>query len=88
MTDQTAIALLHALKLIDLDENVNEAIDMATHALMTESDLKNALYERCRYNCNAGPVGMNKNGECMGFFDFFSKDAKKNLCLSCPLRCN
>ena len=83
MTNQKAIEILQELKLIDSDEDI-EAFSMAVHALETDRFLKSALYKRCSYNRDAGPVGK-KDGKCIGFSQFFSKDAKNNLCLTCPI---
>lgn len=83
MTNQKAIKILQTLKHTNSDETA-EAVDMAVRALQSEAVLKPALYKRCGYNCNAGPIGQ-VNDKCIGFSHFFSKDAKNNLCLTCPI---
>lgn len=83
MTNQKAIEILQAQKHIDSDVGI-EAVSIAVHALETNMILQNALYKRCRYNGAAGPIGK-KDGKCIGFSRFFSKDAKNNLCITCPI---
>ena len=83
MTSQKAIEILQTLKRADSEET-SEAVDKAVRALQSEAVLKPALYKRCGYNCNAGPIGKIED-KCIGFSHFFSKDAKNNLCLTCPI---